>query len=222
MFSSHDKHEQLGPETICCSREVCLQTPVGISSTCPNFFQDLVLLSVSYLSKTKKRADTLSQMEWCWVCSSLMGIKCFLFFIFACSWRASISDKSLNLQIGESGENQISLENCNLPEPTLPDNIRCNNRKSIWYMYPVICVCAHTCFILTEINAVARNHPLAVDIEVGFDGGLDSSRVQWTCISLSLSGSPEKQRKEPIADTLIAQMRQFVWTHSRSTAAEFE
>lgn len=55
MFSSHDKHERLGPASICCSREVCLQTPVGISWTCPNFFQDLVLLSVCYLSKTKKK-----------------------------------------------------------------------------------------------------------------------------------------------------------------------
>lgn len=41
-----------------------------------------------------------------------------------------------------------------------------------------VCVYAHTCFILTEINAVARNHPLAVEIEVGFDGGVDDSRVQ--------------------------------------------
>jgi len=41
-----------------------------------------------------------------------------------------------------------------------------------------VCVYAHICSILTEINAVARNHPLAVDIEVGFDGGEDGSGVQ--------------------------------------------
>lgn len=45
-------------------------------------------------------------------------------------------------------------------------------------MYPVICVCVRIHFILSEIYAVARKHPLAVDIEAGFDGGVDGSRVQ--------------------------------------------
>ncbi len=47
-------------------------------------------------------------------------------------------------------------------------------------------VCA--CFILTEINAVARIHPLAVDTEVVFDGKVDGSRVQCVyvlCVSIS-------------------------------------
>lgn len=178
-----------------------------------------------FLSVTCPKADTLSRMEWYWVCSGLGGIKCVLYFIFACSWRASISDKSLNLQIGESGENQILLENCNPPEPTLPDNVRCNNRKSIRNLQPAIqvCVCvrtyAHTCSILTEINAVARIHPLA---EVVFDGGVDSSRVQCVCICVSISQPREAEERADSRRTDSTDASVCLDIHSRSTAAEFE
>ncbi len=117
-------------------------------------------------------------------------------------------DKSLNLQIGKSGKNQIP------PGPTLPDNIRYNNRKSIRNTYAAmsvcVCVCVcmyvHACFILTEINAVARIQSLAVDTEVVFDGEVDGSRVQCVCfVCLYLR---EQRRKQ------IAQMCQLVWAYT--------
>ncbi len=58
-----------------------------------------------------------------------------------------------------------------------------------------MCVCVYmcACFILTEIDAVARINSLAVDTEVVFDGEVDSSRVQYVCyVCLS-------QRREQIA-----------------------
>lgn len=106
--------------SICCSREVRLQTPFGIRWTCPNFFQDLTyFLSVACTKIDQK----LSLRQTCDGMLGSCGDKVnhdlyFIYLFFAWSWRVSISDKSLNLKIGESGENQIPLENYNPPPPT--------------------------------------------------------------------------------------------------------
>lgn len=86
-----------------------------------------------------------------------------------------------------------------------------------------MCVCvrtyAHTCSILTEINAVARIHPLA---EVVFDGGVDSSRVQCVCICVSISQPREAEERADSRRTDSTDASVCLDIHSRSTAAEFE
>ncbi len=78
-----------------------------------------------------------------------------------------------------------------------------------------VCVCVYVraCFILTEINAVARIQSLAVDTEVVFDGEVDGSRVQCVCfVCLYLRGAEEEADSTDVSVGL--------GIHSRSTAPQ--